>query len=179
MLDLQWKTSIPIPYISDNPRKRLEEEELEVYGTGEKTSVQLTSFTFEVCDSVQNIAPVGFMTVGERYTEEFVKTENEVAAKSNLEVVTSSGRGKNGALCVLQSTIKPHIITSFTLSGCRDVWTVFDDPNQEGGDKHKFMILSQKSSTMVGRKKNPFRTPCVHVVGRLILLSFQDSSNGR
>lgn len=91
-----------------------------MYGSGEKTSVQLTSFTFEVCDSVQNIAPIGFMTIGERSSEEYVKAENEVEAKSDLEVVTSSGRGKNGALCVLQSTIKPHIITSFSLSGnCR------------------------------------------------------------
>lgn len=95
----------------------MEEEELEVYGSGEKTSVQLTSYTFEVCDSVQNIAPIGFMTIGERCSEEYVKAENEVEAKSDLEVVTSSGRGKNGALCVLQSTIKPHIITSFSLSG--------------------------------------------------------------
>lgn len=102
---------------SDNPRKRLEEEELEVYGTGEKTSVQLTSFTFEVCDSVLNIAPIGFMTIGERSAEEYAKTENEATTKTYLEVVTSSGRGKNGALCVLQSTIKPHIITSFTLTG--------------------------------------------------------------
>lgn len=101
----------------DNPRKRLEEEELEVYGTGEKTSVQLTSFTFEVCDSVLNIAPIGFMSIGERCSEEYVKTESEATTKSDLEVVTSSGRGKNGALCVLQSTIKPHIITSFSLSG--------------------------------------------------------------
>lgn len=88
-----------------------------MYGTGEKTSVQLTSFTFEVCDSVLNIAPIGFMTIGERCLEDYVKTENEQTTKSDLEVVTSSGRGKNGALCVLQSTIKPHIITSFTLSG--------------------------------------------------------------
>jgi len=103
--------------ISDNPRKRLEEEELEVYGTGEKTSVQLTSFTFEVCDSVLNIAPIGFMSIGERCLEEYVKPESEATTKSLLEIVTSSGRAKNGALCVLQSTIKPHIITSFSLSG--------------------------------------------------------------
>lgn len=101
----------------DIPRKRLEEEELEVYGTGEKTSVQLTSFTFEVCDSVQNIAPVGFMTIGERVAEDYVQPDNDAEPKIELEVVTSSGRGKNGALCVLQSTIKPQIITSFPLSG--------------------------------------------------------------
>lgn len=103
----------------------MEEEELEVYGTGEKTSVQLTSFTFEVCDSVQNVAPIGFMTIGERSTEEYTKSENDVEVKSDLEVVTSSGRGKNGALCVVQSTIKPHIITSFGLSGkCATLGTV-------------------------------------------------------
>lgn len=33
---------------SETSKKRLEEEELEVYGTGQKTSVQLTNFTFEV-----------------------------------------------------------------------------------------------------------------------------------
>lgn len=64
-----------------------------------------------------NIAPIGFMSIGERLSEEDVKIENQEAIKSDLEVVTSSGRGKNGALCVLQSTIKPHIITSFGLSG--------------------------------------------------------------
>lgn len=122
---------------------------MEVYGTGEKTSVQLTSFTFEVCDIVINIAPIGFMTVGERNTEEFVNAENEATTKADLEIVASCGRGKNGALCVLQSTIQPQKITRFNLPGCRDVWSVFDDPNQEGIDEHKFVILSQKSSTMV------------------------------
>lgn len=105
---------------ADTSRKRLEEEELEVYGTGQKTSVQLTSFTFEVCDSVLNIAPITFMALGERSADEEMEpdavVENSIL-KSDLEIVTSSGRGKNGALCVLQNSIKLHIITSFGLSG--------------------------------------------------------------
>lgn len=100
--------------------KRLEEE-LEVYGSGLKTSVQLTSYTFEVCDSVLNIAPIGYMAVGERSYDD--EREDEKDRKPELEIVTSSGRGKNGALCVLQYSIKPQIITSFGLSGWSTIFS--------------------------------------------------------
>lgn len=126
------------------------EEELEVYGSGLKTSVQLTSYNFEVCDSVLNIAPIGYLAVGERYLdeEEAIDKNKEPNAKPELEIVTSSGHGKNGALCVLQQSINPQIITSFSLSGCRDVWTVYDEsvPRELN---HAFMVLSQESTTMV------------------------------
>lgn len=100
--------------------KRLEEE-LQVYGSGLKTSVQLTSYTFEVCDSLVNIAPIGSMTIGERGVNEDEENkaepfENSVE-KPELEVVTSSGRGKNGALCVLQHSIKPVLLTSIPFPG--------------------------------------------------------------
>lgn len=88
-----------------------------MYGSGLKTSVQLTSYTFEVCDSVLNIAPIGYMSVGERSYDDEREEQTERNTKSELEIVTSSGRGKNGALCVLQYSIKPQIITSFGLSG--------------------------------------------------------------
>lgn len=128
------------------------EEELEVYGSGLKTSVQLTSYNFEVCDSVLNIAPIGYMTVGERCTDDDdgldqIKDPN---TKPDLEIVTSSGHGKNGALCVLQNSINPQIITSFGLSGCRDVWTVLDESSVKDPN-HAFMVLSQDSSTMILR----------------------------
>ncbi|XP_021710072.1 cleavage and polyadenylation specificity factor subunit 1 [Aedes aegypti] len=130
-------------------RLRLEQEELEVYGSGQKTSVQLTSYIFEVCDSILNIGPIGHMAVGERISEE-EQDENKdvqfVPNKLDLEIVTSSGHGKNGALCVLQNSIKPQVITSFGLSGCLDVWTVLSD---KGDDMHSFMILSQEAGTMV------------------------------
>lgn len=100
--------------------KRLEEE-LEVYGSGLKTSVQLTSYTFEVCDSMVNIAPIGSMTIGERGSEEHDEnkpnqSENS-SGKPELEIVTTSGRGKNGALCVLQNSIKPIRLTSIPFPG--------------------------------------------------------------
>lgn len=121
-----------------------------MYGSGLKTSVQLTSYTFEVCDSVLNIAPIGSMTVGERTNDDDndIDQLKDLTAKPELEIVTSSGRGKNGALCVLQHSIKPQTITSFSLSGCIDVWTVFDESAPKDLN-HAFMVLSQDSSTMV------------------------------
>ncbi|XP_053680866.1 cleavage and polyadenylation specificity factor subunit 1 isoform X1 [Anopheles nili] len=137
-------------------RARLEEEELEVYGSEYKTSVQLTSYIFEVCDNVLNIGPIAHMAVGERVSEEDIEDQTDVQYvpnKLDVEVVTSSGHGKNGALCVLQSSIKPQVITSFGLSGCLDVWTVFDEAlgrkTDENPVTHAFMILSQESGTMV------------------------------
>jgi hypothetical protein len=42
----------------------------------------------------------------------------------DLELVTCSGRGKNGALCVLQRGVRPQVLGTFHLSGKRAMWTV-------------------------------------------------------
>ena len=42
----------------------------------------------------------------------------------DLELVTCSGHGKNGALCVLQRELRPQVVTTFELPGCSDMWTV-------------------------------------------------------
>lgn len=106
------------------------------------------------------------MSLGERSVEDDREsdTADSNRLKSDLEIVTSSGRGKNGALCVLQSSIKLHIITSFGLSGksfnqqynsfqfliisLKAVWTVYDESSREDKN-HTFMVLSQDSTTMV------------------------------
>ena len=48
-------------------------------------------------------------------------------ADPDLELVTCSGRGKNGALCVLQREVRPQVVTTFELPGCSDMWTVRTD----------------------------------------------------
>lgn len=143
--------------VHQTKKMRLEEEELLVYGAKTAaTSVNLSSYIFEVCDSLINLAPVGFMAVGERaQPEEHQDDENEIEkrdpTKMELEVVTSSGYGKNGALCVLHNTLRPKILTSFELSGCLDLWTVIDDSQMRRENRHTFMILTQRTSTMVLR----------------------------
>ncbi|XP_030379991.1 cleavage and polyadenylation specificity factor subunit 1 isoform X2 [Scaptodrosophila lebanonensis] len=136
--------------------RRIEDEELEVYGLGAKTSVlQLRKFVFEVCDSLLNVAPINFMCAGERVEFEddgtTLRPQAETLNDLKIELVGATGHGKNGALCVLVNTIHPQIITSFELEGCFDVWTVFDDSTKKTArqDHHDFLLLSQGSSTLI------------------------------
>lgn len=116
-------------------------EELEVYGNQRQASLQITSYIFEVCDSLLNIGPCGNISLGEPafLSEEFTNNPDV-----DLELVTTSGYGKNGALCVLQRSIRPQIVTTFTLPGCTNMWTV-----RSGDEKHAFLILSQQDSSMI------------------------------
>lgn len=165
---------------ADQQRKRMEvDDELEVYGTGQAQSVHLTSYQFVVCDTIMNIGPISHMALGERYSDDKADQPHQASdddddddatnadatgngggpvgarsttakLRSDLEIVTSSGHGKNGSLCVLQNSIKLHTITSFRLLGCRDVWTLYDESQRE--DKaHAFMVLSQHDQTTVLR----------------------------
>ena len=74
-------------------------------------------------------------------------------ADPDLELVTTSGHGKNGALCVLQRSIRPQVVTTFELPGCNDIWTVKGESSSSstGGfqDGHSFLILSRSDSTMI------------------------------
>lgn len=126
-------------------------EELEVYGSEMQTSIHITSYVFEVCDSLLNIGPCGNISMGEPafLSEEFLQNQDP-----DVELVTTSGYGKNGALCVLQRSIRPQVITTFDLPGCENIWTVIDLSNEtrektDGESSHGFLILSQEDSTMV------------------------------
>lgn len=116
-------------------------EELEVYGTQKQAGIQITSYIFEVCDSLLNIGPCGNISIGE---PAFLSEEFNNNADMNIELVTTAGYGKNGALCVLQKNIRPQIVTTFTLPGCSNMWTV-----KSGDDQHAFLILSQEDGTMI------------------------------
>lgn len=41
----------------------------------------------------------------------------EAAAAGCVELVTTSGHGKNGALCVLRKSVRPQLVTTFHLPG--------------------------------------------------------------
>ncbi|CAL7948360.1 unnamed protein product [Xylocopa violacea] len=127
-------------------------EELEVYGSETHTSIQITSYIFEVCDSLLNIGPCGNISMGE---PAFLSEEFSHSQDPDVELVTTSGYGKNGALCVLQRSIRPQVVTTFELPGCEDMWTVIGTLNNdeqvrpEAEGSHAFLILSQEDSTMI------------------------------
>ncbi|XP_077982143.1 cleavage and polyadenylation specificity factor subunit 1-like [Glandiceps talaboti] len=140
-------------------------DELEVYGSETHTGTQLTSYTFEVCDSIMNIGPCGKSVMGEPV---FLSEEFQNNPDPDLELVSCSGFGKNGALSVLQRSIRPQVVTTFELPGCTDMWTVTGPPEKKSsevteseetaeGDKdttepthdHAFLILSREDSSMI------------------------------
>ncbi|PVD20429.1 hypothetical protein C0Q70_18584 [Pomacea canaliculata] len=146
-------------------------DELEVYGDSDKNAgTTLTSYVFEVCDTIWNIAPCTNMAMGE---PAFLSEEYSNDLDPDLELVTTSGYGKNGAISVLQRSIRPQVVTTFQLLGCYDMWTVYSSsaeeeksgsPTDEKGEEkksgdevpepsitggHAFLILSRNDSSMV------------------------------
>uniref|UniRef100_A0A2K5MRJ7 Cleavage and polyadenylation specificity factor subunit 1 n=1 Tax=Cercocebus atys TaxID=9531 RepID=A0A2K5MRJ7_CERAT len=144
-----------------------EVDEIEVYGSEAQSGTQLATYSFEVCDSILNIGPCANAAMGE---PAFLSEEFQNSPEPDLEIVVCSGHGKNGALSVLQKSIRPQVVTTFELPGCYDMWTVIapvrkeeeDNPKGEGteqearsleadddGRRHGFLILSREDSTMV------------------------------
>uniref|UniRef100_A0A8C1TW48 Cleavage and polyadenylation specificity factor subunit 1 n=1 Tax=Cyprinus carpio TaxID=7962 RepID=A0A8C1TW48_CYPCA len=131
-------------------------DEIEVYGSEAQSGTQLATYSFEVCDSILNIGPCASASMGE---PAFLSEETN--PEPDLEVVVCSGFGKNGALSVLQRSIRPQVVTTFELPGCHDMWTVIyceEKPEKEDKheqtvaddkNKHGFLILSREDSTMI------------------------------
>uniref|UniRef100_A0A8C1STD4 Cleavage and polyadenylation specific factor 1 n=1 Tax=Cyprinus carpio TaxID=7962 RepID=A0A8C1STD4_CYPCA len=134
-------------------------DEIEVYGSEAQSGTQLATYSFEVCDSILNIGPCVSASMGE---PAFLSEETN--PEPDLEVVVGSGYGKNGALSVLQKSIRPQVVTTFELPGCHDMWTVIhceekpekvvcvtkQEPTVEDDkNKHGFLILSREDSTMI------------------------------
>ncbi|CAN9504109.1 unnamed protein product [Ophioblennius macclurei] len=134
-----------------NKKKRVETssnwtdevDEIEVYGSEAQSGTQLATYSFEVCDSVLNIGPCANASMGE---PAFLSEEFQSSPEPDLEVVVCSGYGKNGALSVLQRSIRPQVVTTFELPGCHDMWTVISpevkddkkavkgEQSEDGGD---------------------------------------------
>nr|KAF6395737.1 cleavage and polyadenylation specific factor 1 [Molossus molossus] len=144
-----------------------EVDEIEVYGSEAQSGTQLATYSFEVCDSILNIGPCANAAMGE---PAFLSEEFQNSPEPDLEIVMCSGYGKNGALSVLQKSIRPQVVTTFELPGCYDMWTVVapvrkeqeEAPKGEGaeqepstpeteddGRRHGFLILSREDSTMI------------------------------
>ena len=128
--------------------------DLEVYGTRmdeiNEVPNTITSYNFEVCDSILNVGPCGHVAMGEpAFLSEELKSNTK--ADPDIELVSTSGHGKNGALCVLQQTVRPQVVTTFELPGVTDMWTVEGMGSGNNGNQaeHSFLILSRMETTMV------------------------------
>lgn len=133
-------------------------EELSVYGSASNNAESAhKSFSFTVRDSLINIGPLKDFAYGLRINAD--PNATGVAKQSNYELVCCSGHGKNGALSVLQQSIRPEMITEVELPGCKGIWTVYhknagghiSDASKLGMDDeyHAYLIISLEARTMV------------------------------
>ncbi|GFQ05002.1 cleavage and polyadenylation specificity factor subunit 1 [Phtheirospermum japonicum] len=136
-------------------------DDLSFYGTGPNNaqSAQKT-FTFAVRDSLLNVGPLKDFSYGLRINAD--PNATGIAKQSNYELVCCSGHGKNGALSVLQQSIRPDIITQESLPGCKGIWTVYhknlrSDSSKGAADEdeyHAYLIISLENRTMVLQTAN-------------------------
>ncbi|XP_078166463.1 cleavage and polyadenylation specificity factor 160 isoform X1 [Carex rostrata] len=135
-------------------------EELSLFTTTQNSSdSSQKSFSFVVRDSLINIGPIKDFLYGLRMNADLDAAG--LAKQSNYELVCCSGHGKNGALSVLQQSIRPELITEVELTGCKGIWTVYHKNQQrshstdasrtisEDEEYHSYLIISLENRTMV------------------------------
>ncbi|VAH41106.1 unnamed protein product [Triticum turgidum subsp. durum] len=107
--------------------------------------------SYVVRDKLINVGPLKDFSYGLRVNADANATGN--AKQSNYELVCCSGHGKNGALSVLQQSIRPDLITEVELPSCRGIWTVYYKSSRahtsEDNEYHAYLIISLESRTMV------------------------------
>ncbi|XP_068228833.1 cleavage and polyadenylation specificity factor subunit 1 [Palaemon carinicauda] len=140
-------------WIASNVDDIRDDDALEVYGQEDTSTVQLSSYNFEVMDSLLNIGPCGDVAMGE---PAFLSEEYESTVDPCVELVLTSGHGKNGALSILQRSIKPQVLTTFDLPEVEDMWTLVgktDERRRRDANlqDHSFLILSRSDSSLILR----------------------------
>ena len=124
----------------------------EIYGEAilqsESIAQVIYSYNLEVCDSILNIGPIGKTTVGESLYISEGLAQNSTDVES--ELLVGSGHDKNGAITILQKTIKPTLITTFELPNYMDLWTTMgSEVDEKGNQRHSCLILARNDSTAI------------------------------
>ncbi|XP_074281902.1 cleavage and polyadenylation specificity factor subunit 1 isoform X1 [Silene latifolia] len=134
-------------------------EDLSLYGsTPNKADSTQKSFSFAARDSLINVGPLKDFAYGLRINANASATG--ITKQSNYELVCCSGHGKHGALCVLQRSVRPDVITEVKLPGVKGIWTVYHKSSRnhssgasriaaEEDEYHAYLIISLEERTMV------------------------------
>lgn len=155
-------TSFPVK-VSNEPaakRPRLEgdqqklEDDYEIYGeivaVATVEHVKVSQYSFEVCDSLLNIGPVRNITVGEpaNVTDEYHNNLDPI-----VDLVAVTGHGKNGALVVLQRTVRPNLLSTSAIPQSFRLWSVGtaseDDDEETIAGAQKYLLVAKEVTTMV------------------------------
>ncbi|KAL6319944.1 hypothetical protein AAG906_037020 [Vitis piasezkii] len=95
---------------SDALQDMVDGDKLPLYGSApNSTETSQKTFSFSVTDSLINVGPLKDFAYGLRINADQKATG--IVKQSNFELMCCSGHGKNGALCILQQSIRPEMIT--------------------------------------------------------------------
>ncbi|CAP34673.1 Protein CBR-CPSF-1 [Caenorhabditis briggsae] len=134
-----------------NPSEiELDEDDIELYGGAiemqqNDDDEQISeSLQFRELDRLLNVGPVKSMCFGR---PNYMSNDLIDAKRKDpvFDLVTASGHGKNGALCVHQRSMRPEIITSSLLEGAEQLWAV----GRKENESHKYLIVSRVRSTLI------------------------------
>ncbi|KHJ46818.1 CPSF A subunit region [Trichuris suis] len=134
-------------------------DDVELYGetivTSKTEELTVNEYSFEVADSILNFGPIRDITIGQGsdLSASYVNAVDPV-----VDIVCATGHGKNGALLVLQRSVRPQLLTSTLIPSAWRVWTVGchltsplanseKDTSFQGAQK--FLLISKSESTMV------------------------------
>ncbi|EFO97928.1 CRE-CPSF-1 protein [Caenorhabditis remanei] len=128
----------------------LDEDDMELYGGAIEMQLNddeeqiLESLEFRELDRLRNVGPVKSMCFGR---PNYMSSDLAEMKRRDpvFDLVTASGHGKNGALCVHQRSLRPEIITSSILEGAEQLWAV----GRKENESHKYLIVSRVRSTLV------------------------------
>lgn len=152
--------SFPVK-VSNEPaakRARLDGEQslgddYEIYGeivaVAMVEQVKVSQYSFEVCDSLLNIGPVRHMAIGEptSVADEYVNNLDPI-----VDFVCVTGHGKNGALVVLQRTVRPNLLNTSAIPQALRLWSVGSmrsDDDDYIPEAQKYLLVTKEVTTMV------------------------------
>jgi cleavage and polyadenylation specificity factor subunit 1 len=132
-----------------------DEMDLELYGGSavktRKAAPQWRSANvkFRICDVLLVSGPLRSIALGQPapYSDEVYYGE---PTGSHLEIVGCGGFDTHGSLVVMHKSIRPQIITSFSLGSVEDIWSVA--PVKESFDgipHHRYLLISKPESTTI------------------------------
>ncbi|GMT23540.1 hypothetical protein PFISCL1PPCAC_14837 [Pristionchus fissidentatus] len=128
--------------------EEMDDDDRLLYGEEEEKETEVKSTrTVEIwewneLDRLPSIGPVLSVTAGKpkELSSEFEGKDDPV-----FDLVTASGRDKQGSLCIMQRSIRPNLISSSVIEGALQLWAV--GVREDGS--HRYLIIARERSTIV------------------------------
>lgn len=118
--------------VDDEDMEEEEEDEDDLYGDGpttgqgdESTTAKAGEIVFRIHDRLRSIAPIRDITYGKPWIPDGAAERADVQGlRSHLQLTCAVGKGKAGALAVLNREIHPNVIGRFDFPEARGLWTL-------------------------------------------------------